>query len=307
MAFLLGKGGAVMHETYMNEALKEAKKAYELDEVPVGAVIVYQNRIIARSHNLRENKQNPLAHAEMLAINEASEVLGTWKLNECILYVTLEPCIMCAGSIIQSRIGTVVFGAKDPKGGSMGSHIDLMDIKGFNHYPQIVEGILKEETSNLLKQYFKEKRDNKCVISVIKNQEEFKLAKAIRETVFVHEQNVDPDIEYDEYDSINRDDVIHLIAKIKNEAAGTMRLIKNDKTIKVGRVAVRKEWRGHGIGLKMMHYAEKYACNNGFDILELGAQLTAIPFYEKSGYKSYGEIFLDADIEHKMMKKRCRD
>lgn len=295
-----------MHETYMKLALEEAKKAYRCDEVPVGAIIVHDDTIIASAHNLRETKQNPLAHAENLVIQEASEVLGTWKLNECTLYVTLEPCIMCAGSILQARVGTVVYGAKDAKGGCFGSQFDLREVKGFNHYPKIIEGILEKEAATLLKEYFKEKRENRVIVSIIKDEMTFKHAKEIRETVFVREQQVNPKIEYDKYDDLNRDDVIHVLAKIKEKAVGTLRLVKIEKTLKVGRVAVRKEYRGQGIGLKLMHFATKYACNNGFDHLVLGAQLSAITFYERSGYEAYGDVFLDAEIEHKMMKKRCR-
>lgn len=295
-----------MHELYMKEALIEAKKAFALDEVPVGAVVVYQNKIIARGHNLREKTQNPLKHAEIIAIEQASQYLGTWKLNECSLYVTLEPCIMCAGSLIQSRVGTVVFGAKDPKGGSFGSSIHLNDIEGFNHRPILISGVLEEDCSNLLKDYFKQKREEAVKVRRIETQEAFEQAKLVRKIVFVDEQKVDPEIEYDEYDELNRHDVIHLSAIIQNETVGTLRLIKKGDTLKVGRVAVLKTHRKQGIGLKLMDYAQKYACNNGFQYLELGAQLSAIPFYEKSGYEAYGPIFLDANIEHRMMKKRCR-
>ncbi len=295
-----------MDEKYMNLALKGAMNAYKLDEVPIGAVIVHNDQVIAEAHNLRETDQNPIAHAEILAIKKASEVLGTWKLNECTLYVTLEPCIMCAGTIIQSRIGKVVFGSYDAKGGAMGSPLNILEYKGFNHYPEVVGGILEDESKKLIQQYFKEKRETKMKIQKIDNEAQFEMAKMIRTKVFVEEQAVDPDIEYDEYDDITRTDVIQIIATVKGNPVATLRLIAKDKTLKVGRVAVLKEYRKQGIGLRMMHYAEKYACNNGFKQLELGAQLTAIPFYEASGYEAYGDIFLDANIEHKMMKKRCK-
>lgn len=295
-----------MHEQFMKEALIEAQKAYELDEVPVGAIIVYRDKIIARAHNTRETMQNPIHHAEILAIQEAAKHLGTWKLNDCTLYVTLEPCIMCAGSIIQSRVGTVVFGAFDSKGGSFGSNINLLEVNGFNHYPDVISGVLKNETAEILTQYFKEKREKQCVVSLVQDENTFDSIKAIRKIVFVDEQHVDPEIEYDEYDSLNRDDVIHLIATIKGKPVGTLRLIKEGNKLTVGRVAVLKYHRNQGIGKKLMLYAEKYACNNGFESLSLGAQLTAIPFYEKSGYSAYGDIFLDADIEHRMMVKKCK-
>lgn len=303
MAFFIG---GTMHETFMNEAINEAYKAYLFDEVPVGAVIVYENQIISRAYNLRERTQNPMAHAEVLAIEEASKVLGTWKLNECTLYVTLEPCIMCAGSIIQSRIGTVVYGAEDNKGGAMGEKLNILDIAAFNHKPTIIKGILEQDCTEILKQFFKERREKQVKIKRIETETEFNDAKYIRNTVFVEEQAVDANIEYDAYDDINRNDVIHILAKIQDKSVATLRLILIDKKVKVGRVAVLKEFRKQGIGLKMMAYAERYACNNGFDSLELGAQVSAIPFYEASGYEAYGDIFLDADIDHKMMKKKCR-
>lgn len=293
-----------MHEKYMLEAIKEARKAYLVDEVPVGAIIVYKDEIIARAHNLRETQQSPIAHAEILAIKEASKRLGTWKLNECILYVTLEPCIMCAGTCVQSRIGTIVYGANDQKGGSFGSTVDLSAIKDFNHYPRVIKGVLEEVCSDLLKEYFREKRERQLKIKKINTEDELKKVLNLRNEVFVQEQNVDPEIEYDEYDTIHRKDVIHFGAYIENEIVGTFRLILEDKTVKVGRVAVSKRARGKNCGLRMMQQADVFALNNGYKELVLGAQEYAIPFYEKCGYEAYGEIFLDADIRHKMMKKK---
>ena len=149
------------YELYMKEAIKEAKKAEKKDEVPIGAVIVYQDKIIARGHNLREKKQLSLAHAEVEAIQKACKKLGTWRLENCELYVTLEPCPMCAGAILQSRIEKVIYGASDPKGGSVGSCFNMYSISGFNHYPEVVSGILQEDCAALLKNFFKNKRIQK--------------------------------------------------------------------------------------------------------------------------------------------------
>ena len=295
-----------MHLEYMKEALKEAQKAFEMDEVPVGAIVVYRGNIVGRGHNLRESLQDPLAHAEIMAIKEASKKLKTWKLNECTLYVTLEPCIMCAGAIIQARVGKVVYGAKDLKGGALGDNLNILEYTGFNHYPKVENDVLAEPSRKVLKQYFKEKRNNQMKIRKIETQDQLEIAKQIRTKVFVEEQKVDPSLEYDEYDSIDRSDVFHILAMINNEAVATLRLIKEGKTLKVGRVAVLKDYRKQGIGMKIMHYAEKYACNNGFETLVLGAQLQAIPFYEANGYVAYGDIYMDADIEHRMMKKSCK-
>lgn len=146
---------------FMKQALKEAKKAHEKDEVPIGAILVKDGKVISRGHNTRETKQISTHHAEINCIEKACKKLGTWRLEECILYVTLEPCPMCAGAIFQSRIKKVVFGAYDPKGGSYGSCFNLNDVKGLNHYPEIVGGVLQEECSAILKKFFKIKRMKK--------------------------------------------------------------------------------------------------------------------------------------------------
>ena len=143
---------------YMQMALEEAKLAALEDEVPIGCVIVKDDDVIAKAHNQRENTNNPLGHAETLAIKKASEVLGDWQLVNCELYVTVEPCIMCAGAIIQSRIPKVIYGAPDLKGGALGSSINVLEAQNINHRPIVVFGILEKECSELLKSYFKSKR-----------------------------------------------------------------------------------------------------------------------------------------------------
>lgn len=150
-----------MNEKYMKLAIKEAMKARDIDEVPIGAIIVKDDKVIARAHNLREKKQQATAHAEILAIEKACKKLGTWRLEDCVLYVTLEPCAMCTGATILSRIKHVVFGAKDPKGGCVESCIEMYKQQGFNHYPTYESGILEEECSKLLSDFFKEKRKKK--------------------------------------------------------------------------------------------------------------------------------------------------
>jgi tRNA(adenine34) deaminase len=144
-------------EKYMREAIAMAKKAERKDEVPVGAVIVKRGEIIARACNLRETKKDPVAHAEILAIKKAAKKLRGWRLENCIIYVTLEPCPMCAGAIVNSRIKQVVFGAYDPKAGALGSLYDLAEGK-LNHTPQVTGGVLKDECSIMLKKYFSGKR-----------------------------------------------------------------------------------------------------------------------------------------------------
>ena len=144
----------------MNEALKEAKKALLLKEVPVGAVIVYNDKIIARAYNKRETLNRSTAHAEILAIEKASKKLESWRLEDCIMYITLEPCLMCSGAIIQSRIKKVIYGALDPRFGTHVSKINLFDVK-FNHTVDIQGGILKDECSNIIKDFFKDLRGQK--------------------------------------------------------------------------------------------------------------------------------------------------
>ena len=146
------------NEKWMKEAIKQAKKAAQKDEVPIGCVIVKDDQIIARAYNKREMKQCSTAHAEILAIEKACKKLGSWRLEDCDLYVTLEPCPMCSGAIIQSRIRNVIFGAYDPKGGCMGSNMNINDVRGFNHYPDLEGGILQDECSRLLKEFFEAKR-----------------------------------------------------------------------------------------------------------------------------------------------------
>ena len=140
-------------------ALQEAKKARDIDEVPVGAVIVKDGKVLARSHNEKETKKDVTKHAEIIAIQKASKKLDNWHLDDCMLYVTLEPCAMCAGAIMQARIKKVVFGAFDPKGGSLESCFQLYNIKGFNHYPEVESGVLEEESAELLRNFFKAKRN----------------------------------------------------------------------------------------------------------------------------------------------------
>jgi len=145
----------------MKEALKEAKKAELIDEVPIGCVIVKDDKIIARGHNQRETNQSPIGHAEIVAINKASKKLKSWRLEGCDIYVTLEPCIMCSGAIIQSRINKVYYGASDPKGGALGSSINVLEASNINHHPEVISGVLKEECSSIITNYFKAKRQSK--------------------------------------------------------------------------------------------------------------------------------------------------
>lgn len=145
-------------EKYMKEALRQAKKAYALGEVPIGCVIVCEGQIIGRGYNRRNTDKNTLAHAEITAINKASKKIGDWRLEDCTLYVTLEPCQMCAGAIVQARIPHVVMGCMNPKAGCAGSILNILDMPEFNHQVAVTRGVLEEECSEMLKTFFTELR-----------------------------------------------------------------------------------------------------------------------------------------------------
>ena len=145
-------------EYFMGEALKEARKAFELDEVPIGAVIVHNNEIIARGYNRRNTDKNPLMHAEIIAINEAAKVIGDWRIEDCTIYVTVEPCPMCSGAIVQARIPNVVYGAPNPKAGCGGSVINLLQMEKLNHRCSVKSGVLEEECRSIMKEFFEKKK-----------------------------------------------------------------------------------------------------------------------------------------------------
>lgn len=148
-------------EKYMREAIKQAKKAYEMNEVPIGCVIVCEDKIISRGYNRRTTDKNPLAHAEMIAIKKASKKVGDWRLEDCTMYVTLEPCQMCSGAIVQSRMKKVVVGCMNAKAGCAGSILNLLQMDAFNHQVELETGVLEEECSLLMKNFFKELRKAK--------------------------------------------------------------------------------------------------------------------------------------------------
>ena len=160
-----------IHEKYMKAALKQAEKAYALGEVPIGCVIVHEGKIIGRGYNRRNTDKNTLAHAEITAINKASKKIGDWRLEECTLYVTLEPCQMCAGAIVQARIPKVVIGTMNPKAGCAGSVLNLLQIEQFNHQVEVVYDVLKEECSIMLSDFFRSLRE-------LKKQEKLMKAKS---------------------------------------------------------------------------------------------------------------------------------
>ncbi|MDD6327430.1 MAG: tRNA adenosine(34) deaminase TadA [Lachnospiraceae bacterium] len=158
---------------YMRQAITQAKKAWKNQDVPIGCVIVYQGKVIARGYNRRNADKTTLAHAEILAIKKASKVIGDWRLEDCTMYVTLEPCQMCAGAIVQARIPRVVIGCMNPKAGCAGSILNLLDIKEFNHQVEVTRGVLEQDCSNMLKDFFAQlrevkKREKCCYVSKTK-------------------------------------------------------------------------------------------------------------------------------------------
>ena len=148
-------------EKYMKEAVRQAKKAYGIGEVPIGCVIVYEDKIIGRGYNRRTVDKNTLAHAELIAIRKACKKIGDWRLEGCTMYVTLEPCQMCSGAIVQSRIPRVVIGCMNPKAGCAGSILNLLQVEEFNHQTELTKGVLEEECSRMMKEFFRELRESK--------------------------------------------------------------------------------------------------------------------------------------------------
>ncbi len=148
-----------VHEKYMREALRQAKKAYELGEVPIGCIIVYEGKIIGRGYNRRNTDKNTLSHAEITAIGKASIKVGDWRLEGCTLYVTLEPCQMCAGAIVQARIPEVIMGCMSAKAGCAGSILNILENPSFNHQVNVTRGVLESECSDMLKKFFVELRE----------------------------------------------------------------------------------------------------------------------------------------------------
>ena len=151
-------------EKYMKEAIRQAKKAAAIGEVPIGCIIVYEDKIIGRGYNRRMVDHTVLAHAEILAMKKACKKMGDWRLEGCTMYITLEPCPMCAGAIVQARIPRVVVGSMNPKAGCAGSVLNLLEMDGFNHKVEVIRGVLQEECSSMLSDFFKELREKKKML-----------------------------------------------------------------------------------------------------------------------------------------------
>ena len=152
------------HEKFMREAIRQAKKAYALDEVPIGCVIVQDGKIIARGYNRRNTDKNTLSHAELIAIRKAAKKTGDWRLEGCTMYITLEPCHMCAGAMVQARLTEAVIGSMNPKAGCAGSVLNILEMPQFNHQVQVTRGVLETECSEMLSQFFRELREKKKAV-----------------------------------------------------------------------------------------------------------------------------------------------
>ena len=168
-----------MNTKYMKESIKEAKKAAKIGEVPIGCVIVYEDKVIARGYNKRNTKKTTLAHAELLAIQKASKKLGDWRLEDCTMYVTLEPCQMCAGAIIQARMKEVVVGAMNPKAGCAGSVLNILQMQEFNHQAELITGVMEEECKMVLQDFFKELR----IKNKLEKEENLKISENLEEKI----------------------------------------------------------------------------------------------------------------------------
>lgn len=159
-----------LDEKYMKQAIRQAKKAEALEEVPIGCIITYEGKVIARGYNRRNTDKNTLAHAEIAAIRKASKKMGDWRLEGCTMYVTLEPCQMCAGALVQSRISRVVIGSMNPKAGCGGSVLNLLQMPQFNHQVEVERGVLEEECSVMLSDFFKNLREKKKALKQVEKQ-----------------------------------------------------------------------------------------------------------------------------------------
>lgn len=161
-----------IHEKYMKEALRQAKKAYLLEEVPIGCVIVHEGKIIARGYNRRNTDKNTLSHAELIAIKKAAKKLGDWRLEECTMYITLEPCQMCAGAMVQARLTEAVIGSMNAKAGCAGSVLNILEMPQFNHQVRVTRGVMEKECSALLSGFYRELREKKKRLKMAEEEEQ---------------------------------------------------------------------------------------------------------------------------------------
>ncbi len=287
------------------EALRTAlARAALAGEVPVAAAVVRDDEILAIAHNLCITTNDPSAHAEIIALREAGKQLGNYRLEDTTVYVTLEPCAMCAGALLHARVRRVVFGAHDEKFGAAGSVVDLFANSSLNaHTKSVIQHkALAQIGVSALQTFFEAKRAQPKtpayeVVDVSWTVDAPALTK-IRFDVFVHEQKIPADSEIDGYDPMSD----HAIARIKKDLMpiATGRLLPDGH---IGRMAVLKAYRGTGAGMAVLRFLIAKAQQKGFSEVQLSAQTYAIPFYARAGFVAFGEEYDDCGIPHRMMRR----
>ena len=288
---------------FMRAALAQADEAAAAGEVPIGAVVVIGGELVGRGMNRVIRDGDTTAHAEIVALRDAFRVLNNYRAPGATIYTTVEPCAMCAGALVHARVSRVVWGAPDLKFGAAGSVVDLFAEAKLNHHArEVCGGLLADESAQRLKDFFSRKRDAaKAVQSAFKVKtatwpDDNATLKSIRFEVFVDEQKVPAESEVDEHDPRS----IHAIAWADGVAAGCGRLLPDGH---IGRMAVRKPFRGQGVGAALLVHLIERARQRGDDQVVLSAQTHAIGFYEKFGFVVENGEYLDCDIPHRDMRK----
>jgi tRNA(adenine34) deaminase len=295
-------------EQFMREALALAAAAGADGEVPIAALVVINNEVIGRGANRVIRDRDTTAHAEVVALRDAFRTINNYRVPGATVYTTVEPCSMCAGALLHARVSRVVWGAADAKFGAAGSVINLFAEEKMNHHARDVHGgVCAAESAVLLKSFFANKRDARRIVENdpaqrmlhVKTatwQDDHSTLKAIRLEVFVEEQGVPENVEIDRFDPIS----IHAIAWVDGQAAACGRLLPDGH---IGRMAVRKSFRGKNIGGTVLEHLIERARQRGDKESVLSAQTHAVGFYEKCGYVAYGPEYLDCDIPHRDMRK----
>jgi tRNA(adenine34) deaminase len=280
----------------------EAQAAHAAGEVPIGALLVMDGEIVGRGHNRCVSTNDPTAHAEIVALRDAAQRRGNYRLVDSTLIVSLEPCVMCAGAILNARVARVIYASKDPKAGAAGSVLDLFAIKPLNHHAEVVQDErLAPRATQLLQRFFQEKRARPKVpafaIEIVEWAQEHEALSKVRFAVFVHEQKIPAESEIDALDPQS----LHALARLKDGTAiATGRLLPNGH---IGRMAVLKAYRGTGAGMAILQRLVQLAKERGFSETALSAQTQASAFYARAGFVAYGDEYLDEGIPHRMMKR----
>jgi tRNA(adenine34) deaminase len=290
-------------ERFMRDALAMARDAANAGEVPIAALVVINGEVIGRGANRVIRDHDTTAHAEIVALRDAFKTVNNYRVPGATVYTTVEPCAMCAGALLHARVSRIVWGAPDTKFGAAGSVLNLFAEKQLNHHAREVLGrVCENDAALLLKHFFAMKRDRKKFVDDLAMhvktatwQDDQSTLKAIRFEVFVEEQGVPAEEEVDKCDPIS----IHVIAWIDGQAAGCGRLLPDGH---IGRMAVRKAFRGKNVGAQLLLHLMARARQRGDTVSVLSAQTHAIGFYEKHGFVAEGPEYLDCDIPHRDMR-----